>query len=133
MGTLGMKTDMLEKNFGALSFDELISMRERIDRILADRVESERKRLELQLEQLRKFQIGEMPSSVVPIKPKRPYPKVTAKYMNPQNESEMWSGRGLRPKWIVKALEDGKRLEDLEIARRRPRTATHANKRRNRN
>jgi DNA-binding protein H-NS len=132
MGNLVMKTRMLEKNFDSLSFDELVSMRERIDKALAHRIESERERLELQLEQLKKFQVGEIPSGVVSMRPKRFYPKVTPKYMNPDNGSEVWSGRGLRPKWIVTALKDGKRLEDLEIARQKPRAATSANNRRKR-
>ncbi|MDE3239085.1 MAG: H-NS histone family protein [Paracoccaceae bacterium] len=40
---------------------------------------------------------------------------VMAKYRNPANASETWSGRGRKPKWVVAALEAGKSMVDLEI------------------
>lgn len=36
-----------------------------------------------------------------------------AKYMNPDNPEQTWSGRGRRPQWINEALESGRTLEDL--------------------
>ena len=40
--------------------------------------------------------------------------KVAAKYRDPET-GESWSGRGLKPKWLVQALEDGKTLDDFLI------------------
>ena len=37
----------------------------------------------------------------------------TAKYANPDNPEQTWSGRGRRPQWISEALESGRTLEDL--------------------
>lgn len=38
-----------------------------------------------------------------------------AKYANPANSGETWTGRGRRPRWIEAALKAGKRLEDMLI------------------
>ncbi|MGE4079451.1 MAG: H-NS family nucleoid-associated regulatory protein [Reyranella sp.] len=37
------------------------------------------------------------------------------KYRNPANRSETWTGRGLKPKWMVAAMKGGKKLEDFAI------------------
>lgn len=36
-----------------------------------------------------------------------------AKYVNPDNPAQTWSGRGRRPQWINEALGSGRTLEDL--------------------
>jgi DNA-binding protein H-NS len=42
--------------------------------------------------------------------------KVEPKYRNPENPSETWAGRGLRPRWLAIAIKAGKKLEDFSIA-----------------
>jgi DNA-binding protein H-NS len=39
--------------------------------------------------------------------------KGVAKYMNPENPKQTWTGRGKRPKWLNEALDSGKTLDDL--------------------
>ncbi len=41
--------------------------------------------------------------------------KAAAKYRNPNNPSETWSGRGRKPQWIHDALSAGMDISDLEI------------------
>lgn len=41
--------------------------------------------------------------------------KGEAKYENPDNPSQTWSGKGREPDWFKKLIEDGKSLEELEI------------------
>jgi len=41
--------------------------------------------------------------------------RLKPKYRNPKNKGETWAGRGLKPKWIVAALQSGKKLEDFAI------------------
>ena len=36
-----------------------------------------------------------------------------AKYANPADRSQTWTGRGRKPRWIEAALAAGKRLEDM--------------------
>lgn len=38
------------------------------------------------------------------------------KYVNPEDPSQTWTGRGRRPKWVEAALANGKSLKDLAIA-----------------
>src|SRR5215831_19590962 len=41
--------------------------------------------------------------------------KLKPKYRNPANKSETWAGRGLKPKWVIALLKQGKKLEQLAI------------------
>lgn len=41
-----------------------------------------------------------------------------AKYRNPDDPSQTWSGRGRRPRWLSEALEAGRKLEDLQAGKR---------------
>ncbi|WP_323781373.1 H-NS histone family protein [Leisingera sp.] len=41
--------------------------------------------------------------------------KAPAKYANPEDASQTWSGRGRKPAWVHEALKAGKSIEDLEI------------------
>jgi DNA-binding protein H-NS len=40
---------------------------------------------------------------------------VPAKYRNPDNAQQTWSGRGKRPRWFVEALDAGRKENDLRI------------------
>ncbi len=41
--------------------------------------------------------------------------KVKPKYRNPADPSQLWSGRGLKPRWFAAALAAGKKEKDLLI------------------
>ena len=42
--------------------------------------------------------------------------KLEPKYRNPANKQETWSGRGLRPKWLIAAMKGtGKKIEHFAI------------------
>ncbi|PAT00314.1 MAG: hypothetical protein BSR46_03245 [Candidatus Dactylopiibacterium carminicum] len=43
--------------------------------------------------------------------------KVAAKYANPSNPAQTWTGRGRQPLWVGEQLTAGKNLEDLLIAK----------------
>ncbi len=38
-----------------------------------------------------------------------------AKYANPDNKSDTWTGRGRKPNWLVAHLKKGAKLADFEI------------------
>ena len=38
-----------------------------------------------------------------------------AKYANPENKSDTWTGRGRKPNWLVDRLKKGSKLVDFEI------------------
>jgi len=41
--------------------------------------------------------------------------KVAPKYRNPDNPAEVWSGRGMTPRWMVEHLKQGKTRDDFLI------------------
>jgi DNA-binding protein H-NS len=41
--------------------------------------------------------------------------KLKPKYRNPAKKSETWAGRGLRPKWVVELMKQGKKLDDFAV------------------
>ena len=41
--------------------------------------------------------------------------KVPPKYKNPDNDNEVWTGRGNKPRWVVSKLAAGVAIEDLLI------------------
>ena len=49
------------------------------------------------------------------LKVKRPTRSVPAKYRNPNDHAETWTGRGRKPKWVKAELEAGNALENFEI------------------
>ena len=40
---------------------------------------------------------------------------VAAKYKNPNDESQIWTGRGRKPAWVQALLDEGFSLDDLAI------------------
>jgi DNA-binding protein H-NS len=40
---------------------------------------------------------------------------VKAKYRNPANPAETWSGRGVCPKWLQAILDSGAKLDDFRV------------------
>lgn len=42
-------------------------------------------------------------------------PKSPAKYRNPANAGDTWSGRGRKPHWVLALQKSGKNLEDYTI------------------
>lgn len=51
---------------------------------------------------------GEAPRGIKPTKTK-------AKYRNPENPDQTWTGRGRKPQWVHDALTAGVDISDLEI------------------
>jgi DNA-binding protein H-NS len=57
------------------------------------------------------FSLAELIGGAVP----RKYSPAVAKYRNPENPTEIWSGLGRRPVWFIAALAAGKKPDDLAI------------------
>lgn len=58
---------------------------------------------------------GLTPADLSDISLKRSRKPAAAKYANPADPSQTWTGRGRQPRWAVAALAEGKTLEDLKI------------------
>lgn len=59
------------------------------------------------------FSLAELTGAAVTVKGKRA--PATAKYANPANRADTWSGRGRKPAWFAEALAAGKTVEELSV------------------
>ena len=93
-----------------LSLDELWSLHEQVDAILARKLSAEKVKL---IQRLRQLTAQQNPNTVN--RSRAPYPPVFPKYVNPAEPSETWSGRGMVPRWLKAQLSSGKQLDDFRI------------------
>src|SRR6202049_3041508 len=100
-------------NLKAMSVDRLMSLRERVNAALGAKVVQERRTLQSELTKLSRFEGGGARSRSAFVRGARG--AVAPKYRNPENPSETWAGRGLKPRWLTAAIKTGKKLEDFLI------------------
>jgi DNA-binding protein H-NS len=99
-------------NLNKLPVDKLIALRGQVDEMLAAKVAQERRSLESQLAALSHVNGARAKGG----RPSLRGSSVAPKYRNPENPSETWAGRGLKPRWLTAAIKAGKKLEDFGIA-----------------
>jgi DNA-binding protein H-NS len=99
-----------------MDFNELWRFHEELTKILSKKITAEKLELEKRLARLNPEQISAEGTESKSDRPRRKYPKVLPKYRNPSARTEMWSGRGKQPRWLVEALRSGHKLEDFLIA-----------------
>jgi DNA-binding protein H-NS len=105
-------------NLKSMSVDQLSNLQAQVEAALSAKVVEERRELEAKLSQLLRLSAGggartngRGPGRGVSLRG-RP---VAPKYRNPENLSETWAGRGLKPRWLTAAMKSGKKLEDFAI------------------
>src|SRR4051795_3799267 len=107
---------MKKTNLETMSVDDLWSLHEEISRILSARITSEKRELEKRLAILNRGRDAiERGDSNGDGRARRKYPQVFPKYRNPQMPSETWSGRGKQPRWLVAAIQSGRKIDDFKI------------------
>jgi DNA-binding protein H-NS len=98
-------------NFASMSVEELWKISEEISKLLEAKMLAEKEMLERRL-------ISLHPATKTDrLKARRPYPPVVPKFANPDEPSQVWAGRGKRPRWVTEKLASGLSLEDLSIGR----------------
>jgi len=102
----------MNMNLKSMSIDALIGLRGKIDAVLGAKVADERRSLESELAKLSRVEAGGRSKGGFG---RGARGKVAPKYRNPENPSETWAGRGLKPRWLVAALKSGKKLDDFSI------------------
>jgi DNA-binding protein H-NS len=109
---------MESKQLQSMSIDELWDFYEKVDSMLADKLQAEKAKLE---ERLHRIEGRRIEGSTIEGRVRRPYPPVLPKYKNPRNPTEIWSGRGKQPLWVREQLEAGKKLDQflIDVGRRR--------------
>jgi DNA-binding protein H-NS len=99
-------------NLKSMSIDKLSKLREQVHAALNAKVIEERRAVQGQLSKLDRLAAGGSRGNGVRGGPRG---AVAPKYRNPENPTETWAGRGLKPRWLAAALKRGKKLEDFSI------------------
>ncbi|TCM75075.1 H-NS family nucleoid-associated regulatory protein [Rhodovulum steppense] len=102
----------MAKDLDKLSLAELKQLRKDVDAAIASYHDREKAKARAALEEKAK-EFGFSLDEIVGKKTRRS--KSVAKYRNPQNAAETWSGRGRRPNWLEEALKQGAQLESFLI------------------
>jgi DNA-binding protein H-NS len=95
----------------SMSIEKLVALKGQVEAMLSSKVVEQRRTLESELSKLGRFEGGKSTSKVA-----RGYGAVAPKYRNPENPTETWAGRGLKPRWLTAAIKSGKKAEDFLIA-----------------
>ena len=109
-----MGNTTLNVDLNALSLKELKDLQSQVAKAIAG-YEDRRKREALaELEEIARakgFSLAELTGAT----PARKRSPSVARYANPADKSDTWSGRGRKPRWFADALAKGKKPEDLAI------------------
>ncbi|MDG1738201.1 MAG: H-NS histone family protein [Paracoccaceae bacterium] len=99
-------------DLNSMSKDELVALRSDVDKALKS-IDGRRKADALKAAQEAAkehgFTLAELTDGAKPTK------KVAAKFVNPDNAAQTWSGRGRQPIWFRDALANGASEDDLAI------------------
>ncbi|MBT9246809.1 H-NS histone family protein [Gemmobacter fulvus] len=101
-------------DINALSLKELKDLQSQIAKAIVSYEDRKKKEALAELEDRARamgFTLAELTGT--PVTRKRA--PASAKYANPDNTSETWSGRGRKPRWFDAALKAGKSVDDLAI------------------
>jgi DNA-binding protein H-NS len=100
-------------NVDKLSLKDLLDLEERVKRAISVARERERSDLRQQMMDLAEkkgFSVNELFGAA-----RGARGKSAAKYANPDNRGETWTGRGRKPNWLVAKLKKGEKLESFAI------------------
>lgn len=99
-----------------LTIEQLEQLKLDIDREISDRKKHKQKSLRADIERLAReagVSLDELFGGAA--KSAKPKNTVAAKYRNPADPSQTWSGRGRQPVWLAALLAEGKSLTDFLI------------------
>jgi DNA-binding protein H-NS len=101
-------------NLNGMSLKELKELHSQVAKAIAEFSDRKKKEAIAALEEKARemgFSWAELTGTSVP----RKRSPAVAKYVNPADSSDTWSGRGRKPRWFAAALAAGKSPSDLAI------------------
>jgi len=104
---------MTKMNFDKMPLKELVVMRGRLELAIEAAQRRERAELRGKIEALARghgISVAELFGSR-----STKGRKVAAKYQNPDDASETWTGRGRKPRWLVAKAKAGEKMEKFLI------------------
>jgi DNA-binding protein H-NS len=97
-----------------MSLSELKELQRDVNKAVAT-FEERKKREALALLEEQARQLGFSIAELTGAKVSRTRAPATAKYANPADRSDTWSGRGRKPRWFVEAIAAGATAESLSV------------------
>lgn len=100
-------------DFDKMSLKEMRDLRTQLERAINSYEDRKRREALVAIEEAARehgFNLAELTGS----KPSRAG-TVAPKYVNPQDSTMTWTGRGRKPRWVQESLSEGKVLDDLLI------------------
>lgn len=104
----------MDIDLNALSLKELKDLQSQVAKAINGFEDRRKKEALAELEETaraRGFSLAEL-TGIAPVRKRSP---AMAKYANPTDPTDTWSGRGRKPRWFEAALKDGKKPEELAI------------------
>jgi DNA-binding protein H-NS len=104
----------LKVDLNSLSLKELKDLQSQVAKAIAGYEDRRKKEVLAELDEIAKakgFSLAELTG----IAAGRKRTPSVAKYANPANPADTWSGRGRKPRWFTEALAQGKKPEDLAV------------------
>lgn len=105
----------MQTNFNKLSESDLADVIAQAEQELQARKDKKRKEIITQIKQLASSIGVAVEISEFGRKSSRKGQKVPAKYQNPTNPVQQWSGRGMKPNWLKELIDQGHKIEEFEI------------------
>lgn len=102
-----------KSDFDDLSLKELLALKQKIDVALESARARERSEVKSRISELAAAH-GLSVSELFGAKGAKK-PVGIAKYVNPEDANDTWTGRGRKPNWLVVRLKKGARLDDFAI------------------
>lgn len=104
----------MSTNLDTLSLKELKDLQGRVAKAISSFEDRHRRATLAEIEELARTK-GFTLSELTGISTPRKRAPAVAKYANPANKSDTWSGRGRKPRWFAEGLKAGKSPEQMAI------------------
>ena len=104
----------MDINLDSLSLKELKDLQSQVARAVSSFEDRKKKEVLADLEEMARangFTLAELTGATI-VRKRAP---AVAKYANPADKSDTWSGRGRKPRWFAAALAAGTHPADLAI------------------
>jgi DNA-binding protein H-NS len=108
---------MASVNVDKMSLKELLDLEAKIEKAIANARDRERGEIKQKIEailQASGFSISEL-FGVGRTGNSTKGRAVAVKFVNPENRSETWTGRGRKPRWLTAKLDKGAKMEDFAV------------------
>jgi DNA-binding protein H-NS len=101
-------------DLNSLSLKELKDLQSQVAKAIAGYEDRRKREVLAELDEIAKakgFSLAELTGAA----PQRRKSPPVAKYANPANKADTWSGRGRKPRWFSEALARGRKPEDMAV------------------